>query len=149
MAITTAALDAALDPSDPYAREAQTFPHLAPEMMERLRPYGSEERLSQGTMVFERGQRSVDFFVVLEGSIEIYDLDPDGRANVFTVHGDRQFTGELDLFNNREILVSARTGVDSRVLRIKRADFRRLVTGEPDVGEIIMRAFMLRQVGLI
>ena len=34
-------------------------------------------------------------------------------------------------------------------VRIERADFRRLVTAEPDIGEIIMRAFILRRVGLI
>ena len=53
------------------------------------------------------------------------------------------------LFNNRQILVSGRTGSDSRVVRVKPAAFRRLVAGEPDIGEIIMRAFILRRVGLI
>src|SRR3954454_17196864 len=149
MATTAAPLEEALDPSDPYAREAQTFPHLTPEMLARLAPYGHEEELPKGTLLFERGQRSVDFFVVLEGSVEIYDVDQDGQVNVFTIYGERQFTGELDLFNNREILVSARAGTASRVLRVKRPDFRRLVTGEPDIGEIIMRAFILRRVGLI
>jgi thioredoxin reductase (NADPH) len=99
--------------------------------------------------VFERGERSVDFFFVLEGSIEIFDRDEHGEPNVFTIHAERQFTGELDLFNDRQILVSGRTGQESRVIRVKRADFRRLVTGEPDIGEIIMRAFILRRVGLI
>jgi thioredoxin reductase (NADPH) len=143
------ASEAALAPDDPYAREAQTFPTLSPEMMARVASYGAEEKLAAGTSVFERGQRSVDFFVVIDGSIEIFDLDDYGRPNVFTVHGERQFTGELDLFNDRQILVSGRTGVDSRVLRVKRADFRRLVSAEPDIGEIIMRAFILRRVGLI
>jgi thioredoxin reductase (NADPH) len=58
-------------------------------------------------------------------------------------------TGELDLFNDRQILVSGRTGQDSRVIRVKRADFRHLVTGEPDIGEVTMRAFILRRIGLI
>jgi thioredoxin reductase (NADPH) len=35
------------------------------------------------------------------------------------------------------------------VIRVKRADFRRLVSSEPDIGEIIMRAFILRRVGMI
>ena len=91
----------------------------------------------------------MDFFFVLDGDIEIFDLDEDGQPNVFTVHGERQFTGELDLFNDRQILVSGRTGVDSRVVRVERPDFRRLVSGEPDIAEIIMRAFILRRVGLI
>src|SRR3954454_1036843 len=43
MAITAAPLEEALDPSDPYAREAQTFPHLTPQMLARLAPYGHEE----------------------------------------------------------------------------------------------------------
>jgi thioredoxin reductase (NADPH) len=141
--------ETALDPSDPYARDAQTFPQLSPEMAARVVAYGTEERLPKGTLVFQRGDRSVDFFFVLEGNIEIFDLGPHGEPNVFTVHGERQFTGELDLFNDRQILVSGRTGTDSRVVRVKRADFRRLVSSEQDIGEIIMRAFILRRVGLI
>ena len=138
-----------LDPSDPYARDAQTFPHLSAEMAARVVAYGTEERLPKGTLVFQRGERSVDFFFVLEGTIEIFDRGPYGEPNVFTVHGERQFTGELDLFNDRQILVSGRTGTDSRVVRVKRADFRRMVSSEQDIGEIIMRAFILRRVGLI
>ena len=125
------------------------FPRLSAEMCERIGRYGQSELLPQGTLVFERGQRSVDFFLVLEGSVEIFDLNPSGDANVFTVHAERQFTGELDLFNDREILVSGRTGADSRVARLKRDDFRRMVSGEPDIGDILMRAFIERRIGFI
>ncbi|GIL39668.1 FAD-dependent oxidoreductase [Roseiterribacter gracilis] len=141
--------EADLDPADPYARGAQTFPVLSSEMAARAFSYGSEESLHAGTMLFERGQRSVDFFLVVAGNVEILESDEDGSQNVVHVHGPGQFTGELDLFNSREILVSARAANDCRVVRVKRANFRRLVTGEPDIGEIIMRAFILRRVGLI
>ncbi len=136
------------DPSDPYLREAQTFPRLSPEMVGRVAAYGREERLPDGALLFQRGQRSVDFFLVLDGAVEIFDTE-DGRPNVFTVHGERQFTGELDLFNDREILVSGRARGDTRVIRVPRETFRRLVMGEPDIGETVMRAFILRRTGLI
>jgi thioredoxin reductase (NADPH) len=138
-----------LDAADPDAREAQTFPRLTVEMMQRVAGYGSEEAIAAGTPVFTRGERSVDFFVVLDGSIEIFDQDKHHVPRVFATLRERQFSGELDLFNDREVFVSGRTGSDSRVLRIHRADFRRLVSGEPDIGEIVMRAFVLRRVGLI
>ena len=141
--------DAELDPTDPYQREAQIFPKLSEDMAARVAHFGSEEELPKGSMVFERGQRGVDFFVVLEGSIEIFDFDAHGQPEIITTHGPHEFTGELDLFNQRKILVSGRTGVDSRVLRLKRPDFRRMVTAEPDIAEIIMRAFILRRVALI
>ena len=65
-------------------------------------------------------------------------------------HLAREFTGELDLFNDRAILVNGRAGPEpTRVVRIRRADFRRLVQSEPDIAEIVMRAFILRRVGLL
>lgn len=138
-----------VDPSDPYAREAQTFPRLSVDAANRVANYGVEQGLRKGTRVFERGQRGVDFFLVLDGSIEIFDVDAAGEPHVLTVHGERQFTGELDLFNDQQILVSGRTGVNSRVVRVKRADFRKMLSAEPDIGEVVMRAFILRRVGLI
>ena len=60
------------NPSDPYERAAQTFPRLSREQVERARAFGVVERLPGGAVVFERGDRTVDFFLVLEGSIEIY-----------------------------------------------------------------------------
>jgi thioredoxin reductase (NADPH) len=76
-----------LDPSDPYARGAQTFPQLSHELAARVAAYGTERRLPKGTLLFERGQRSIDFFFVLEGSIEIFDFDDYGQPHVFAVHG--------------------------------------------------------------
>ncbi len=141
--------DQEVDPTDPWAREAQTFPRLSLEMAERVARYGSQEALPPQTVLFSRGDRGVDFFFVLEGAIEILDLADDGTPRVLRSHREHQFSGELDQFNDRQILFSSRTGPASRVVRIKRADFRRLVTSEPDIGEIIMRAFILRRVGLI
>ena len=138
-----------IDPTDPYEREAQTFPRLSVDAANRVANYGVEQGLRKGTLLFERGQRSVDFFLVLDGNIEIFDQDEHGQPKVFTVHRERQFTGELDLFNDQQILVSGRTGTNSRMVRIKRADFRKMISAEPDIGEIIVRAFILRRVALI
>ncbi len=138
-----------VEATDPHERDAQTFPRLDEETAARLASYGLEERVPEGTLLFERGQRGIDFFLVLEGSIEVFDNDMHGHPAILTVHHERQFSGELDLFNNREILVSGRTGTDSRVARLKPAQFRRMISSEPDIGEIIMRAFILRRVGFI
>lgn len=138
-----------LDPSDPYHRTAQTFPRLSEDMVNRVAAFGREEQVPANTILFRRGERRVDFLLLLEGEIEIFGMDQDGVPHVIVVHGPGEFTGELHHFSEREILVNARTKVDSRIVRISRADFRRLIATEPDIGEIIMRAFILRRVGLI
>lgn len=139
----------AIDHADPYLRSAQTFPQLPDEMVGRMLAYGRPEELVDGSLLFERGQRGVDFFVILAGEIEIFGTRPDRAENFVVRHDRHQFTGELDLFNNREILVSARATASVRVLRVGRMEFRRLLSGEPDIGEVIIRAFILRRVGII
>ena len=146
---TMAAPAAASDPSDPYERQAQTFPRLSDEQVARARAFGCVQDLPKGTVLFSRGDRTVDFFLVLEGHIEIYDDGPDGEPNVFTIHAKHQFTGELDLFNDRDILVGGRMGADGTVARMSRPQFRRLLAAEPDIAETVMRAFILRRVGLM
>ena len=152
MADEDTAIEAArrsVDSSDPYAREQQTFPVLGDDQVARLKGYGTVEDLAEGTVLFSRGERGVDFFLILEGSIEITDSTPDGDVIVVTTHARHQFTGELDLFNQRKILVGGRTGTDSRVVRLTRDQFRRMSSTEQDIGEIIMRAFILRRTAFI
>jgi thioredoxin reductase (NADPH) len=134
-----------LDPSDPYLREAQTYPVMPPDMIERVLRFGVQENVADRACLFRRG----DFFLVIDGAVEILTQDDDGRSKVLHTHRAGSFTGEVDLFNDRKILVSARATGDSRVARIDRASFRKLIASEPDIGEMIMRAFILRRVGLL
>ena len=136
------------DPADPYLRARQTFPTLSVEHIERICGFGEELELEGGTVLFRRGERRVPFFLILEGSVEILD-HTDEEPSVITVHGKNQFTGELDLFNNKKILVSGRTAGPSRVVRLERPAFQRMMMAEPAIAELITRAFILRRVGLV
>lgn len=140
---------ASIEMTDAYAREQQIFPVLPAEMVARMEQFGKEESFAPGSYLFQRGERSVDFFLVLEGGVEIDEYDEAGNPHIVHTHRARQFTGELDLFNDRKILVSGIARGTTRVLRIARADFRRMIASEPDIGEIIMRAFILRRVALL
>jgi thioredoxin reductase (NADPH) len=68
-----AVLPAALSPSDPYARTEDTFPTLSDEQVARVAEFGRVEELAAGTVLFEVDDRGVDFFLVLQGFIEIYE----------------------------------------------------------------------------
>jgi thioredoxin reductase (NADPH) len=138
-----------LDPVDPYARESQTNAVLDADQIGRVSAFGARERLPAGHVLFRRGERKVDFLLVVSGRIEIYDVDVHGEESVFITHGPGQFSGDVDLFNERQALVSARTSQDSEIVRVKHADFRSLLTADPDIAETIMRALILRRVGLI
>jgi thioredoxin reductase (NADPH) len=137
------------DPSDPYVRSAQTFPQLTPEQVARAMKFGQVQEMPYGEALFMRGDRLVDFFLVLAGCVEIYDPNIEDAASIIVAHIERQFTGELYMFGDQATMVSARMGKNGQVLRMNRSQFRRFLAAEPETAEIIIRAFILRRVGII
>ncbi|WP_205686835.1 FAD-dependent oxidoreductase [Caulobacter flavus] len=134
---------------DPYARTAQIFPVLSPEMAERLSGYGVEEAIARGQVLFRRGDRRADFFLVLDGQVGITRTGEEGDDEILTIHRAGQFSGELDQINARALLVGARALTDGRVVRVANRDVPRMMAAEPDIGEIVMRAFILRRMGFL
>jgi len=118
-------------------------------MVDRSLPYGTIMRYPAGQTIYSRGVRGVDFLIVLKGSVLIVAPGDSGSESVVTIHNEREFTGELDLFSYREALVTARAATDTDVLRIGRERFREYVAGEADISDIVMRAVILRRMGLI
>ena len=136
--------DEVLDPSDPHVRETEAFPSLSADQVERVSSFGVVQRLPRGTVLYEPGCRTAGFFVVLDGVIEIY-VSRGTTQQVVHEYGEQQFTGELNLFNDRATLVGGRMGCDGRVARLNGAQFRRLFAAEPDIANVVMRAFILRR----
>ncbi|UPG92708.1 FAD-dependent oxidoreductase [Luteibacter aegosomatissinici] len=130
-------------------RDADAFPRLDDDMLQRLARYGVEEDVAEGTVLYERGQRAPDFFVVVKGSIEAFEHDAGGVLRTVTVHREGQISGELDTLTDREIKVSGRAGPGARVIRLRRDQFRSMVSFEPDIGEVVMRAYMLRRARIL
>ncbi|MEM9826799.1 MAG: FAD-dependent oxidoreductase [Planctomycetota bacterium] len=136
-------------PAVPAGRDDQAFPELSADQISRVRPFAECLSLKSGTIVFQRGQREADFLVVLRGCVEIYDYDCQGEAQVFTRHCANQFTGEIDLFSKRKVLVAGRTAGETEVLRFDRRQFREMLAAEPDVAEVVIRAFIIRRLGIL
>lgn len=134
---------------DAYANRDEVFPKLSEDMVNRSLPYGDIEFFAEGETIYPRGTRGIDFLIVLKGQVVMAGPGVEGDNCVVIVHGERGFTGELNLFTERESLVSARAASDVRILRIKRVSFRRYVASEPDISDIIMRAVLLRHLGMV
>ena len=133
----------------PEGRDHQAFPVLTDEQLERIKPFGKVETLEAGTAVFQRGQTHADLYVLLSGCIEIFDFNCQGEPQVFTTHEDSQFTGEIDLFSDRKVLVSGRIGEDAEVIRVPNERFRELMAAEPEIADVMLRAFIVRRIGIL
>ena len=133
-------------------RRHQMFPVLDDLQIETARRFASGEprRFAPGEVVFEVGERAASAWLVLEGTIEVSGRDGLHRAVVITTHGAGQISGELRQLTGRTSLATGRAGSDGcTALPFDAAHLRALVVGSAELGEMIMRAFILRRVGLI
>ncbi|UPG92730.1 FAD-dependent oxidoreductase [Luteibacter aegosomatissinici] len=137
------------DPADTVGLLPEPYPHLSDEMVARIGSYGTLESIDEGHLLYARGQRSVDFYVLISGTVTVFDIDARGRERQVVVHEAGSFTGELDLFDDRGILLNGRAGRHTSAYRLPRSAFRRMVSCEPDIGEFLTRCIILRRFGLV
>jgi thioredoxin reductase (NADPH) len=135
-----------IDPADPQRPEL--FPKLREAQLARLRPLGQVRSFRAGEAIWEQGQRNVSFFVILEGTIEVVTRTAMG-VRLVAVEGAGEFGGEADLLSGRPAMGSARARIDSRLLEIPHEAFRSLLTTDAEIGELVLRALLLRRTNLL
>ncbi len=133
-------------------RGHQMFPVLDAGQIETAKRFasGPARNFAPGEAVFSAGERVAPAWLVLKGSMDVVRRDGLGREAAIVSHGRGQFSGEVSQLAGRESLAAASAGADGCVaLPFDAAHVRALIIGSAEVGEIVMRAFILRRVGLI
>ena len=113
----------------------------------RVGPRGT---FAPGEVIFVTGERHAPAWPVLKGSIDVVRRDGLNREAAITSHGPGQFSGEVSQLAGRASLASGRAGKEGcTALPFDAPHVRALMIGSAEVGEIMMRALILRRVGLI
>jgi thioredoxin reductase (NADPH) len=129
-------------------RGDQMFPRLSDDELSRVTRFGERCRYPAGEAVARVGDRGVGLKLVLSGKIEITQNDRGERSHIVT-HERGNFMGELAQLSGRPYLVDAVALTDVELIAIRPERVRALLVAEADLGERIMRALILRRVGLI
>jgi thioredoxin reductase (NADPH) len=124
------------------------FPRLDAGQIARLMPLGQQRRAEPGEILYDQGDVTHGVFVVLEGSLEVVDVST-AREAILRVVGRGAFTGEVNQLSGRRSLVRCRAREASSVLEIGRANLQRVMQTDAALGELLLRAFLLRRSFLI
>ena len=134
------------------SRRDQMFPTLTAAQIETARRFASGEpqHFEPGQTMFALGERNVPSWLVLEGSIDVVRRDGLGHESHIVSHHPGQISGEISQLGGRATLAEGVAGEDGcSALPFDAPHLRALLIGSADLGELIMRAFILRRVGLI
>jgi thioredoxin reductase (NADPH) len=132
-------------------RGAQMFPVLDAAQLQTARRFGGEPRkFAPGELAYALGQRDAPAYLVLEGCIETVRRDGLGREDAITAHRAGQMSGEINQLSGMPTMAEGRAGPDGCVaLPFDASQLRSLMIGSAEIGEILMRAYILRRVGLM
>jgi thioredoxin reductase (NADPH) len=129
-------------------RKDQIFPRLTPAQIARLEPHGKRVAIRTGEVLSQPGDRGGRMLVVLSGSLEVVRPGIAGEELV-VVHMPGHFAGELSMLRGAGALVRVRVRESGEVLAIEAEELRAIVQTDAELSELLMRAFILRRVGLI
>jgi thioredoxin reductase (NADPH) len=131
------------------SRRHQMFPQLTDAEIARIHRFGQVRRYERGARLFAAGEPGPGMFVVLTGSVVISQRDGLGHVVPIASQGPGQFLAEVAQLSGRHALVDGHAEVDVETLLVPPEQLRALIIAEADLGERIVRALILRRVGLI
>jgi thioredoxin reductase (NADPH) len=123
------------------------FPTLAAAEIDRLRRFGEEQRFKTGDLLARAGEATSGLLIILSGSVKVAPHDRPDEPIV--TYGTGSFLGELAQLSGQPSLVDAVALSDVEVVKISPQRLRELIVAEAEIGEHIMRALILRRVGLL
>jgi thioredoxin reductase (NADPH) len=136
-------------PSIIEQRGEQMLPVLNALEIERVRRFGECRSFATGEALATIGLVSPGLMVILAGHVEVTHSDKSGQRITIVTHGPGQFLGELAQLAGRRALADATAQEPVQALIIPPDRLRALMIAEAELGERIMRALIIRRIGLL
>jgi thioredoxin reductase (NADPH) len=125
------------------------YPRLGAAHLAALSARGERRGTAADEVLFSEGDERYDFFVVLEGKVATYHGYGTDAQELIAVHGPGRFLGELSLLSGQAAFFTAVVAEPGEVLVVPVEQLRALVTQDPALGDLILRAYVVRRELLI
>ena len=125
------------------------FPELSEAQIAALAGRGERETTHVGDVLYQEGDRPYDFIAILSGKVAVVEEYGSPDLQVVGVHGPRRFLGEISLLAGQAAFVTAVVVEAGEVLRLPVEELRELVTQDTALGDLVLRAYLLRRSMLI
>jgi CRP-like cAMP-binding protein len=103
-----------------FLRNLPLFRELAPEEIDRVSVGTRELRVQRGDILFQKGDPTRGFYIVVYGQVKLLFITPNGDEKVIEIMGPGQSFGEALMFMEKPYIVTAHALVDSMLLHVSK-----------------------------
>ena len=121
-------------------REIKIFKNLTDQDLDLIRSKTEfiEKTYSKGENIFRINDRSTDLFYLMEGSLNVYQIDSNGKRFIFQNFNKPTLFGEVYSYLGEPFDFDCECAVDSKILIIK--NFRKIF--DPPCPEDFLRSYI-------
>ena len=130
-------------------RRHQMFPVLEPAQIDRLRRFAEPCSFHDGERLVSAGEAASAMYIIVKGEVVAKQRDDIVKYDPFVTITPGMFTGELAQLSGRPALVDLVAIGEVETLAIPSPRIRDVMIEEAEIGEHMMRALILRRVGLM
>ena len=130
-------------------RDERMFPKFSQPEIDRLRRFGHQRHYNKDQPLFVTGEIAPGMFVLKSGRAQVTRRDPLGRLAPIVEETAGDFVAEVEQLSRRPALVDVHAVEDVEAVLIPAENLRTVMIAEPELGDRIMRALILRRIALI
>lgn len=120
-------------------QEVPFFSRLPREALEQIRLQGFQRRFGRGEELFARGDAAKGLFVVLRGTVRVYQIGDTGREHVLTLERPGSSVAELPLFDGGPYPAWAAAAEESVLFLLPCDRFERLLRQSPELAREVIQ----------
>jgi CRP-like cAMP-binding protein len=125
------------------------FQELTPEQVGQIAAHAREKRLTKGEMLFQKGDPSRGFYVIIFGQLKLAFPSSSGNEKVVDILGPKQSFGEAVMFMDRPYPVFAEAIADTLLLHVAKDAVFDLLVSDPSFARHMLAGLSMRLHSLI
>ncbi|GAA2212033.1 FAD-dependent oxidoreductase [Nonomuraea monospora] len=125
------------------------YPRLDERRIADLSRCGERRSVSPGEILYREGEPAREFIVILRGKAATVEGYGSAQERTIAVHGPGRFLGELGLLTRQVGFLTAVVREAGEILAVGADQVCTLVAGDPEFGDLVLRAYLTRRTLLI
>ncbi len=110
------------------------FEGLDPEERRAIAPLIFEKNYARGETIFFEGDDADGFYLVSDGQIKVFKMNPMGKEHILHIFGPGEPVGEVPVFSNQPFPASAEAIIKSTLYFFPRKAFVALIENNPSIA---------------
>jgi len=124
--------------------KSQLFGGLSECHLEEIKKISVDKYFNKGEIIFFDGDEGSGFYLVIEGSVNVYKVSSEGKEHILHIVKDGETIGAVPVFSGKSFPANARAISKSHLLFFPREKFINLITNNPLLTMNILALLSMR-----